>query len=87
MEEYIAPDYDSSPCMSPERQRSPSPLHSPVKERRGEKLTDEEFLRLKNREKRAYNKRIGGLNLLREKHLVTLMQELLEEVCHHSPFF
>lgn len=46
-------------------------------------VTDTEYRKLGNREKRSYNKRMRTRNLLQEKHLVTIMQELYEQVCLH----
>jgi len=61
----------------PVSRRSVSPPHKPSP---SIEVTDDTFKNLKNREKRSYNKRMRERNLLSEKHLIDLMQELLAEV-------
>jgi hypothetical protein len=43
-------------------------------------MNDTEFISLKNSEKRSYNKRMRERQLLAEKHLLNLTQELLGQV-------
>ena len=78
---------------SPEPRKSPARLLSlsppPVPDRASVKkntmeveieMKDCEFMSLKNSEKRSYTKRMRERNLLAEKHLVSVMQELLGQV-------
>lgn len=90
-----------SPSQSPVREKSPAHHdqgRSPPRSRsasppsrmntitpRPLTMSDAEFSCLKNREKRSHNRRMRSRNLLQEKHLVDVMQELYTQVFFSPP--